>query len=68
MLPKALAAKVERGCEAGEFKESSCVLTGKNQAQWRIMKVRQSKVSFHHAALSSTVSVQSRILQYGFTA
>lgn len=56
------AAKVSE-CEAGEFKEFSGVLTGKNQAHCRFMKVCLSVALFIFAVLSSTISVQSRFLQ-----
>lgn len=61
------AAKVERGCEAGEFKEFSCVLTGTNQAHCTSMKVWLSKALFIFAALSLNKSVHldfyNRVLQ-----
>lgn len=41
-----MAGKVEHGCEAREFKEFSCVLTGKNQAHCRFMKVWLSEPLF----------------------
>lgn len=55
-------AKVESGCEAGEFKEFFRMPTGKNQAH-RFMKVQLSEALFIFAALTSTLSVQSRFLQ-----
>lgn len=57
------AAKVEWGCEAGEFKEFSRVLPVKKQAQCRFMKVWLSEALFIFAALSFGISLQSRFLQ-----
>lgn len=48
-----------------EFKEFFCVLTSKNQAHCRVMKVWLSEVLF---IFSPKLSVQSRFLQRGFTA